>query len=115
MSDPMFSDLSEMRRGDLQEPRDLESELFNKKSIRDMVVSFEAELGINPGKKNKKSIKRHAEVLAPGKDDDAIKLSSILNEDEKYRVLMWKDTWTVHGDYRVFLVYEEQLEEKKDK
>lgn len=113
--DELFSStLSEIRDSDIPEPRDLESELFNKKSIREMVTNFEKELGLAPGKKGK-TVRRHAEILSPAKEEDGEKLSSILNDDGKYRIVMWKDTWTVHGEFRVFLVYEENIDVKKGK
>lgn len=111
--EPLFADLSDLRGSDVPEARDLESELFNRRPIKEMVASIEKELGLNPGKKQKKNIKRHAEVLAPSREEDGAKLHKILNEDEKYRVAMWKDTWTVHGDYRVFVIYEEFIDDKK--
>lgn len=112
MNDSFDPNLSDIHASSIQEPRDLESELFNRKTIKEMVTNFEKELGINPGKKTKNS-KKHAEVLSPSKDSDSEKLSNILNDDAKYRIVMWKDTWTAHGDYRVFLIYEETLEDKK--
>lgn len=114
MSRDAFSDLSDLSSSDVPPERDLEAELFNRRSVKDMVTSFEKELGLAPGKKAK-AIKRHAEILAPGREEDATKLNSILNDDGKYRIVMWKDTWTVHGDYRVFLIYEESIDDKKAK
>lgn len=107
--------VSDLKSSDVREARDLEAELFNRTTIKDMVTNFERELGINTRSSKKKNMKRVAELLAPGRDQDAEKLNAILNEDEKYRVVMWKDTWTAHGDYRVFLIYEEILEDKKAK
>lgn len=112
--DPTFDGLSDLTTGDLPPERNLEAELFNKRSVRDLITNVERELGLNPGKKSKK-VKRHACTLAPNREDDGAKLNKIINDDATYRILMWKDTWTVHGDYRVFLIYEEQLEEKKTK
>lgn len=111
--DPTFDGLSDLRSGELPPERDLESELFNKRSIRDLVTNVERELGLNPNNKKAKNVKRHCKILAPGRDDDAELMDKILNDDGKYRIMMWKDTWTVHGDYRIFLIYEEQLEDKK--
>lgn len=113
--DQTFDGISDLRSSDIPPERDLESELFNKKSIRDLVTNVERELGLNPGAKKAKNVKRHCRIIAPGRDDDAEILNRILNDDTKYRILMWKDTWTVHGDYRLFLIYEEQLEDKKSK
>lgn len=112
--DSLYSGISDLHDSDIPEPRDLEAELFNKKSIREMVTNFERELGLNPGKKGKNT-KRHALILSPAKEDDSEKLAVILNDDAKYRIMMWKDTWTVHGDYRIFLIYEEIIDEKKRK
>lgn len=78
-----------------------------------MVSSLEKELGLNPSSKKNKNIKRCAKLLSPAKDDDSETLTNILNDDARYRIVMWKDTWTVHGEYRVFLIYEEVLEDKK--
>lgn len=112
--DQTFDGLSDLRSGDLPPERDLESELFNKRSIRDLVTNVERELGLAPGKKSKQ-VKRHCRIVAPNKDDDAEILNTIINDDAKYKILMWKDTWTVHGDYRIFLIYEELVEDKKTK
>ena len=113
--DQTFDGMSDLSPSDLPPERDLESELFNKRSIRDLVTNIERELGLNPGGKKGKNVKRHNRIIAPGRDEDAEILTQILNDDAKYRILLWKDTWTVHGDYRIFLIYEEQLEDKKIK
>lgn len=114
MSQDAFIELSELRSSDVPAERDLEAELFNKRSVKDMVTSFEKELGLAPGKKAK-TVRRHSEILAPAREEDNARLTTILNEDSKYRIVMWKDTWTVHGDYRVFIIYEEFIEDKKAK
>jgi len=110
----MFSDeLSEIQASSIREPRDLEAELFNKRTVKDLVTSFERELGLIPANKKGKNIKRHACTLSPSKDQDSDTLDMLLNDDAKYRVVMWKDTWTVHGEFRVFVIYEELLDDKK--
>ena len=106
MSD-LFSDVSEISRGDIQEPRDLDAELFNKKSIQELLVNFEGELGLKTGRRNKTKSKRHIEVFNPEKDEDKERLTAILNEDDRFRILSWDKTWTAHGNYRVALIYEE--------
>lgn len=107
------STLSDLAGVDAGEARDLEAELFNRRSIKDMVTNLEKELGINPADRKKSKVIRHAEILAPGKDEDNEKLAMIINDDNTYKIIMWKDTWTMHGDYRVFVIYEEFLDEKK--
>lgn len=112
----IFKDgLSDIHNSEIPEPRDLEAELFNKRTIKDLVTNLEQELGLSPGKKNSVIKKRHAVVLAPSREEDGAKLSLILNDDKTYNIVMWKDTWTVHGDYRVFLIYEEFLDDKGKK
>lgn len=115
MSREAFSDLSDLHSSDVPPERDLEAELFNRRTVKDMMTSFERELGLAPAKKTKAAIRRHSEILAPGREEDGAKLNTILNDDAKYRIIMWKDTWTVHGDYRVFLIYEEAIDDKKAK
>ena len=112
MNREAFSDLSDLSSRDVPPERDLEAELFNRRSIKDMVTNMEKELGLSPGKKAKE-VRRHVDILAPGREEDGQKLSRILNDDKTYRIIMWKDTWTVHGDFRVFLIYEEFVDDKK--
>lgn len=112
--DTLFGDsLSDIESSSIEPTRDLEKELFGKRQIKDLLTNFEQELGIAPGNKKAKKIVRKAEILSPSKDEDAEKLNQILNEDAKYNIVMWKDTWTVHGDYRIFIIYEEAIDDKK--
>jgi disulfide oxidoreductase YuzD len=112
--DRSYGEISDLTTGDIPPERDLAAELFNKRSIKDVVANIEKELGLNPQAKKAKNVKRHNVIVSPSRDQDAELLDKILNNDDIYRIIMWKDTWTVHGDYRIFLIYEEQLDKKKD-
>ena len=109
------AELSELGNGEFKEPRDLEAELFNRRTVKDLVTNLEKELGLNPSGNKKAAVKRHAVILSPNKDEDQQQLETILNDDAKFRIVMWKDSWTVHGDFKLFLIYEEFLDTKKGK
>ena len=41
-------------------------------------------------------------------------MNELLNDKDKFEIILWKDTWTVHGDFKVFVIYAEKQLGKKD-
>lgn len=106
--------LSDLSNNAYPEPvRDLETELFGKKGLKEKLDALESTLGY--GKENTTpKIKFHNKIFCPNSEDDRKLLNELLN-DPRFSVVKWEDTWTAHGDYRVFIIYSENLEVKKAK
>lgn len=91
---------------------DLESKLFGKKTVMATINQFEQEMGLAPSKKRQTKIKSC--VIAPSNNEDNQLFEEILNNRDKYSIIGSDKTWTVHGDYRLFLIYEEVIDNKKE-
>lgn len=91
---------------------DLEAKLFGKKTIMETINQFEQEIGLSPAKKRLTRIKSC--VIAPSNAEDNQLFEEILNNRERYSIIGSDKTWTVHGDYRLFLIYEEVIDKKKE-
>jgi len=51
-------------------------------------------------------------VLDPEKQMDQDLLNELMN-NKKYMIALWKDTWTQHGNFRVFVVYGTKKEKEE--
>jgi hypothetical protein len=53
-------------------------------------------------------------ILDPEQQRDQDMLNELMN-NKKYIIALWKDTWTVQGSFRVFIIYgtKKEAEEKK--
>jgi hypothetical protein len=85
---------------DVPEPRDLEAELFpNKRGPKEIIDEYEKEiLGVRP-KEKPINEKIYNKVFNLGDEHDEKLVNELLNDKKRFRILMWKDTWTVHGHY----------------
>jgi disulfide oxidoreductase YuzD len=92
---------------------DLEAKLFGRKTVKETIDQFEREIGIAPMRKKVNSRIKSC-VLAPSNNEDNELLETILNNREKYAIIGSDKTWTAHGDYRLFLIYEEMLDKKEE-
>ena len=100
---------------EIPEPRDIEKELFGKKGVDEVIDSFERDvMGFKP--KNAKPINErfYNRIFAVDDDTDRKLLNDLLNDGKRFRIIMWKDTWTVHGQYRVFCIYGENLDARPE-
>jgi len=96
--------------------RDLEQELFGKKGVKEAIDAYENELGFGKNQRDKKVNRRvYNRIFSPDDDDERKLLDELLNDQERFQIIMMKDTWTVHGNYKVFVIYSENLDAKKDK
>lgn len=112
ISEPFVFDarVSELNAANYREPRDLEKELFGKKGSQKFVDNIEQELGIKP-KIDKHRIKFHNRVFSPADPDDGKLLDELYN-DPRYAIVQTKDTWTAFGEYKMFVLYGEDLDFK---
>lgn len=91
--------------------RDLAAELFKGAKVQTTIDRLEAELGITKSKAATK-IERKTAILYPEDSEDAAFLSKLLN-DEKYKIIVWNTNWSVRGDLKIFVIFEEILEKSK--
>ena len=103
----------DLKRG---EPRKIEEELYKKNWQKTAVDTFETRLGISvPGvKKDKKNVAIKNKTFQMEYDKDATLLNELMNSP-KYRIVYWKDNWTMEGNYRIFCIYEDDLDYKPEK
>lgn len=102
------SDMKKREKG-----RDIETDLFGSKSIKEVIDSFEEQTGI----KNKVFIKPKEEfkniLLSPGYDEeDRTLLNQLLNDNEMYRIVKMTESWTARGEFKLFIIYAENLDLK---
>jgi hypothetical protein len=91
--------------------RDLTSEFGKKNWQSAKIDEFERSLGISPPKAEPK-LRFKSRVFTPEFEDDKNLLEELLNHP-KYKVIYWKDNWTVNGSYKTYVVYSENLEYKE--
>lgn len=84
---------------------------FAGKTSKEIVDTLEREMGIKAPIK-KENIKKHVATLAPDDDADKELLELILNNPDRYNINYMDKTWTVRGEYRMFIVYSENLNVK---
>ena len=106
--------LSDLATSDFKEPsRDLENELFGKKGLKAGLDALEHELGYATKAPVSKT-KVYNKIFTPAAEDDQALLNELLN-DPKFQIVKWVDSWTAHGDYRVFVIYTENIDLRKNK
>lgn len=104
--------LSDIQNSSVPEPtRDLEYELFGKKGLKSALDNLEQELGYGKSKAVPK-FKIYNKVFSANDDEDRELMNDLFN-DPKFNIIRWEQTWTVHGDFKVFIIYSENLDLKK--
>ena len=96
--------------------RQLEDELFKKNWQKTVVDTFEKNLGL-PDKtttQTKKNVLIKNKTFQLEFDKDQILLNELMNSP-RYHIILWKDTWTMDGNYRIFAIYEDNLDYNPDK
>lgn len=110
--DFLFNDrLSDIPASSIREPQDIMATLFNKKTIGEALDNIDSHLGISRGGKKTPNVVMRNAILCPAKDADREQLNALFN-NPKYAPVLWKDTWTAHGDFRIFVMYQETLDTK---
>jgi hypothetical protein len=94
--------------------RNIRSEITNKGFDPEAVIdAFEDAKGIKrrPKAADMGNYEFKNITLDPEKQMDQDMLNELMN-NKKYMIVLWKDTWTQHGSFRVFIVYGAKKEEK---
>lgn len=95
--------------------RNIRNEVSNKGFDPEAVIdAFETAKGI---KKRSKPIEAFELtfkniVLDPEQQREQDMLNELMN-NKKYTIVLWKDTWTPQGSFRVFIIYGQKKEEEK--
>lgn len=107
---------SHLSNSEVPEPRDIEAELFpSKRGPKEVIDEYEREvLGVKP-KERPVNEKIYNKVFNLGDEHDEKLVNELLNDKKRFRIIMWKDTWTVHGHYMVFCIYAENVDERPKK
>lgn len=100
-------------KGNKKGDRDLKKELFGKKDVNAEIDAYESMLGYPAKKPSEEKVQYKNKIFTPNRDGDSELLNELMNSKDKYRILMWKDTWTAMGDYKVFVIYTENLESEE--
>lgn len=92
-----------------KEERELSEELFNTHKPKAIIDNFEQTVGLKPKTKKKKNVAYKNRQFNLEVDKDRDLLNTLMNSP-KYRIVYFKDTWTALGLYRMFVIYEENLD-----
>jgi len=95
--------------------RNVRSEITNKGFDPEVVIdAFEQAKGIKrrPKVSDLSDYTFKNIVLDPEKQMDQDMLNELMN-NKKYMIALWKDTWTQHGNFRVFVVYGTKKEKEE--
>ena len=86
--------------------RNIRGEVANKGFDPDSVIdAFERSKGIKrPSRNPTPTLTFKNIILNPDQQKDQDMLNELMNND-KYTIIQWKDTWTMQGSYRVFIIY----------
>lgn len=97
--------------------RNIRSEITNKGFDPEAVIdAFEQAKGIKrrTAANDMSSYEFKNIILDPEKQMDQDMLNELMNS-KKYIIALWKDTWTMHGSFRVFIVYGTKKEKEEAK
>jgi len=86
--------------------RNVRSEVTNKGFDPESVIdAFERSKGIKrPSRNPMPQMKFKNIILDPEQQKDQDMLNELMN-NAKYTIVLWKDTWTMQGSFRVFVIY----------
>lgn len=96
--------------------KNLEEELFGKKGVKEVIDEFEKAQGFTGNKPTAPTkLKYYNKVFNVNRDDDRTLLNTLLNDTAsgRFSIIMWEKNWTVHGDFKLFVIYSENLDFKK--
>lgn len=99
------------------EPRseeEIRKSLFNGSDPEKLVDAYEEQLGIKVPSTPTPKIKVNNVMLSPGvDDDDSVLLNQLYNDPELYQILEKSNYWTPRGEYKIFVIYTENLDVKE--
>ena len=99
------------------EPRSEEQirkQLFHGSDPEKLVDAYEEQLGIRAPETPMPKMKVSNIMLSPGTDDDdSTLLNQLYNDTELYQVIEKSAYWTPRGEYKIFVIYSENLDVKE--
>lgn len=107
----LFSNvLSDMPSNPKKAERNLEAELFGDKQVAQMLDEYEKSIGFKEQEKPKQNVKWRNIVLCPEDANDRATLNDLMNDKEKYTIIKWSEAWTARSQYKVFIIFTENLD-----
>jgi hypothetical protein len=107
------SDLPLKPRG---KDRDIETELFGQKKVKEVIDAFEETIGIKNKHVKAPNVVYKNILLSPGYDEeDRALYNDLLNDIELYRIVKISESWTNRGDFKIFIVYTEDQDVKQQR
>lgn len=99
------------------EPRteeEIRSQLFHGSDPEKLVDAYEEQLGIKTASAPTPRFKMNNVMLSPGADDDdSVLLNQLYNDQELYQIVEKSNYWTPRGEYKIFVIYSENLDVKE--
>ena len=79
-----------------------------------MLDAFEKAQGLEKSAPEQPKLRYKHIMLSPGVDDEDSKLlDDLMNDPELYQIVNRTQTWTVRGEFKIFIEYTENLDVKK--
>lgn len=92
-----------------QTERDIAKELDSSFDPQKVVDSFEEAQGVRPKKEKKKNIKSKCFIFDMAVKEDQELFEKLINSP-KYQIIYKKDSFSTRGDYKMFCIYNEDLD-----
>ena len=93
---------------------DLSKEIFKTFKQEDIIDAYEKSMGIKQRTYDIPKTRYKHIMLSPGtSEDDSELLDQLKNDPELFQIIGEKSTWTVRGEYKIFIEYLENLDVKK--
>lgn len=93
------------------EKRSIPQELGAKNWQQEKVDQFEKLMGISAAKKKAENLVYKTKTFNTEFDKDNKELTELFNSP-KYAIVYWNHTWTVSGDFKIFVVYSDNKDYK---
>lgn len=104
--------VSELKASKPINERDLQAELLRKFDPTTVIDAFEEAHGTRKPKHKEVQYEFKNIMLEPAKLKDQEMLNKLMN-DPKFMIKLYKDSFSVRGDYKVFIIYGEAIDETK--
>ena len=93
---------------------EIEKSLFKTFNPEQLVDAYEKSMGLEKPSAEQPKLRYKHIMLSPGVDDeDSQLLDTLMNDPELYQIVNRTQTWTVRGEFKIFIEYTENLDVKK--
>ena len=93
---------------------DLRKSIFNVMDPQKVIDNFERTHGPKVKKTKVSQTIKKSRLFRPAQEKDKALFEQLMN-NPKYTITYYKDTWTAMGEYMVFVIYTEMLDEEAKK